>query len=264
MEGVAGYIEPRPVEGAARGAWVCAGWLMAAAVAALLMLGAWWQGFYSPATWVLAVLLGVAGVALAVAARWSRSAWWGPVAAVGAVMASQLAGTGAVATKHWGTYFGYTGLSEHLFALKVLAGLTAGLSAVATVVVARRLAAWGCLPAPVGPAARWTALVAAGVLLVALPVWIGSGSPDDHDVTSLLAYALIYSLPWAAAVVATAWATRPVALAALAAVATSILVTAAARPMVALVLGDTPRQPFAFAMLLVIAVAIVRSLARRA
>ena len=79
----------------------------------------------------------------------------------------------------------------------------------------------------------------------------------------MLAYALTWSLPWAAAVMATGWMTRPAALAALAAVVVSILLSASDRPMVSLIIGDTPRQPFLWAVLLVVAVGIVRLLARR-
>jgi len=259
----AGSVAPRLDESAPVAALVCAGWLMGAALAAVLMLGVWSGGFYSPASWVLAGLLGLAGVVLAILARGGRMAWWGPVAVVGAVMAAQLAGTGVVATKHWGTYFGYTGLYEHLLALKMLAGFAAGLSTVAVVVVVRRLLASGCLAAAVGMTARCTAVVGGGVLLVAMPVGMGSGAPVNQDASSLLAYALTWSLPWAAAVMATGWMTRPAALAALAAVVVSILLSASDRPMVSLIIGDTPRQPFLWAVLLVVAVGIVRLLARR-
>lgn len=263
MMGIA-LVEPDK-DAARRGAFVAGVWALAAAVSAGFALGIVSSpALYSGTSWVLAAVLVMSGVVLGIAARRGVRAWWSPVAAVAAVVAAQLAGTGMVAAKHWRTTFGYHGGSGHLPLLEILAVLMAVLTAGACVVALRRLVAWGSIPARPHMTARWTAIIGGAVLVLGLPSAIGSGSPDNQDPPSLLAYALIYSLPWGAAVVVTAWMSRSAALATLTAVAASAALAITGAPMADLVLGRQPHAPFVAALLLVMAVAAVRLVGPRA
>ena len=68
---------------------------------------------------------------------------------------------------------------------------------------------------------RWAGLAAGVIVAGVLPPILGSGDAQTSGVTSQGAYALLYSLPWGAAIAASGWLNRSGAITALATVAVS-------------------------------------------
>jgi hypothetical protein len=170
---------------------------------------------YDHSRWLLVCLLAAVGVATILR---TPPAVARAVAVFGAVTAAQLATTGVVAAKHWRPLSGMTGYgSANLTTLIQLAWLlvAAGVVATAACVAAARSA--GARPAP----NRYRLLaVVAGLLIAALlPLVLGFGNGFAVGNRALAAYALLYSLPWGAAIAACGWLDRPATLGALAAVA---------------------------------------------
>jgi hypothetical protein len=167
---------------------------------------------YSWTGWVLLAMLGVVfAVLLLVPPRLAAAR--ASAAAVGAVVAAQLAGTGAVAVKHWGPHIGIGAPGANVGELKVLALAMA---------LAGSLAVAACLwqlllpdpptadpPAPEQPKPRPATrglLVALGLLVsLGLPWAIARGTPQMQDFTSLGAMALMFSLPWGLALALAGW-----------------------------------------------------------
>jgi hypothetical protein len=150
------------------------------------------------------VVVGLIASALSVMLHDRR---WGPlVPAAMCVPAAQLAGLGFVAVKHWRVSFGvgggYAGQSEDLVRLAwviAVAGVIAWISAVA------QLVTWRVFPVH-APGGDVLLLGGTGLLVVlALPFGIGEGVPEMRDLTSLGAFALIYSVPIGVSVASAAW-----------------------------------------------------------
>ncbi len=176
---------------------------------------------YPPADWVLLAGMAVCGVALIVAPR-LRDRLADVAAGAGLVAAAQLAGTGVVAFKHWRPYVGMSGHGDRLTELKVLAVVLACAGLAASLAFFLWLVAARSLPVAVPGVARVTCAVAGLVVVVGLPVGIAAGRPELMDLTSLGAFALIYSLPWGLAAMLSGWLARPAATGALAAVLVSM------------------------------------------
>jgi hypothetical protein len=161
----------------------------------------WW-------TWVLVLTGAAAGAVLMVAPRLQ-----GVAPAVALVVCAQLAGTGAVAHKHWLPAQGIGGVgstniprAEHVAVLMAVAAGAAALSA------AVLLAGSGALGRRWWTRTSWLPLTAAVVIVVVLPLVLAQeiGGPT---LTTWGAAGLLYAGPWCVALAAAAWGRRDAAAA---------------------------------------------------
>lgn len=123
------------------------------------------------------------------------------------VLAAQLAGLGIVAAKHWKPAFGmgggYVGDPDQLARLAWIVGLAGLVAAAAAVGQLVCLGVFRWRRADRGPRdpvrlSSTEGLVLGGTgaaILLLLPFGVALGDPDAHDLTSLGAFALIYSAP---------------------------------------------------------------------
>jgi hypothetical protein len=198
---------------------------------------------------VLAVVCMVVALAAPVLRR--RGALVAVTAATTGVFAAELAGIGLVARKHWHPAFGYGGgYSGGLGRLQWLALLVFAAGAVAAVASLVRLWVAGDLPRPAARPTRRTAVAVGAALLVLLPPAIGMGDSDGLDLTSLAAFALIYSLPWGLSIALTGWLGPVAARAVLTACTVCALIALVGPQMDALV--SQPYPAFALASLAVL------------
>jgi hypothetical protein len=180
-----------------------------------------WNYFW--VLWPLLLALVVVGAVLAARPRWGRAA-----AVVAAVLAAQVCGHGIVAVRDWFNTAGASGgMRQRELALVV------GFAAVVAVCAAVA----GCVSAAVmcrEPAGGWRGLrprrpgyVVVGLaVMVGLPVALAFGFRFTA-VTMVGQFALTYSLPWGWGLVAAGWLGRRGRVAALTAVALSVLLVAA-------------------------------------
>lgn len=180
-----------------------------------------WNYFW--VLWPLVLGLAVAGAVLAARPRWGR-----PAAVVAAVLSAQVCGHGIVAVRDWFNTAGASGgMRQSELALVVgFAAVVAVCAAVAgcvsTAVVWREPAdGWRGLR-PTRPAYSLVGLV----VMVGLPVTLAFGF-GTTAMTMVGQFALTYSLPWGAGLVAAGWLGRRGRIAALTAVALSVLLVAA-------------------------------------
>jgi hypothetical protein len=170
---------------------------------------------YDHCRWLLLGLLVVAGIGLLVRGRIVVT----QIAATLSVIAGvQLMTTGIVAAKHWrplsgGNGVGAANLSQLILLAWVLI-VAAGVATAACLVSARTSGVRGR-----SSRYRWIALAAGVVIAVGLPPILGSGDVVSIGVRSQAAYALLYSLPFGAAIAASGWLNRAAAITALATVA---------------------------------------------
>lgn len=167
--------------------------------------------------WVLVlVLLGAGGTI----ARANRPATAAVAGAAALAPAAQMAGSGIVAYKHWHPAAGISGCGAwtNMRLIETVALGAAIAAALAAVTCIRLLRTTGWLVRDQAAATTYrvrAASVAVGVLIaVALPLLMALGDPSAQDITSLGAYALIWSLPWGGVLALTAWLHRPAAVAA--------------------------------------------------
>ena len=161
----------------------------------------WW-------TWAL-VVTGVLGALVVLAAPGRRAVG----AAVCAVSGAMLVGTGLVAFRHWEPSSGMAGLGYGgIPQLERLALGIAALAAVATLCAGWQLLADGELRRRHwGPGSALRLLVGLATIgLLPAIVMIGD---LDADRQTWGAIGLVYAGPWGAALVASAWTSRPVTLA---------------------------------------------------
>jgi hypothetical protein len=214
----------RPVTAAVAGALITLCAVVAGSAAAVpgrLFRGAGlrneWNYFW--VLWPLLVGLAVAGVVLAVRPRWGR-----PAAAVAALLAAQVCGHGIVAVRDWFNTAGASGgMRQNELALVVgFAAVVAVCAAVAgctsaTVLWREPAGGWG------GLRPRRPAYVLMGLAVaVGLPVALSRGL-GITAVTMVGQFALTYSLPWGAGLVAAGWLGRRGRIATVTAVALSAL-----------------------------------------
>jgi hypothetical protein len=160
--------------------------------------------------WALLGLLVITGFMLV------RAASPPLVAAVGLVVAAQFAGAAIVAQHHWrGAAGPGCGLWTNQHLIKIIAILGAAAAGAAVLALIRVLAATrGTLPTGSRISTGGRIPVVVGVLVaVSLPVLLAIGDPDGHDLTSLGAFALAFSLPWGGSLALTAWLPRAAAVA---------------------------------------------------
>jgi hypothetical protein len=171
---------------------------------------------YDGCRWLLLGLLVVAGIGLL---DRKRAEVTRVAAILGAIAAVQLVTTGIVAAKHWHPLSGSLGYgSANLSTLVFLAWIlivVAGIATIACVAAARAAGVTG------RSRYRWIALVVGAAIAVALPLVLGYHHGHMMGLRSLAAYALLYSLPWGAAIAVSGWLDRVVALTALATVVVS-------------------------------------------
>jgi hypothetical protein len=138
-------------------------------------------------------------------------------AAVGLVPAAQLAGAGVVAARHWHPAAGISGpglwtnqpMLVGLAFAGALAAAVAGLAMLGLLAANRR-----DLPTFSAVSIAGRASIVIGVLVaILLPIALSIGDRDAHDLTSLGAFALLWSLPWGGALALTAWLPRAAAVA---------------------------------------------------
>ena len=202
---------------------------------------------FGPGQWVLAGTLLALGVVMLLP---RLSAARGPTAAAATVIATMLVGTAVVAYRHWepAAGMGGCGVWNNQPTLKTLAVLTV-LADVAAAALALRSLLGGARTGPTRVSRgrdvnRTVALLVGVVVAVSLPLSVGSGNPETQDLTSYGAYALLWSLPWGAALLLSGWLPTRQALAVFAAVllgavcaADPVELVSAVRPAVATVIG---------------------------
>jgi hypothetical protein len=180
---------------------------------------AWHPGFtgglslFSWVHWILVALVIGAGLLLVLATNSTVAA---VAAAVALGPAAQLLGAGIVAHRRWRPVGGFgAGPWANQRAIEIIAVLGALAAAVAVLTFLRVLAASRrALPTPsdISTAGRVSVVIGA-LVAVSLPLLLTIGDPDAHDITSLGAFALLWSLPWGGALALTAWLPRAAAVA---------------------------------------------------
>lgn len=189
--------------------------------------------------WWTLVLVG-AGLVASTVALLSRTASRARCASgVAGVVAAELSGLGIVASQHWQPSFGmgggYAGDVRELERLALSIGVTGALVALVSLGQVLLLRSE---PASVSRRARRTATLVGAGMVVVVPPAIGIGAGEDRDLTSLVAYALIYSAPWGLAVIVTGWLDRLTATAVLVTCSTCALLVAVGPQMTDLVVGE--------------------------
>lgn len=173
---------------------------------------------YLPGAWVELVGLALLGLVIITG---TDSPTRRTATCVSSVLAAQLAGSAVYAFKRWEPIGGFGGGVANIVLVRVFA---------AAMAVTMLIAGSACLAALVREGAFRIRLlrsirifvVAVGVgLVLGLPWVLGVGGSETTDLTSIGAYALLYSLPWGVAVVGTAWMGKTQATAVLATVALS-------------------------------------------
>jgi hypothetical protein len=127
--------------------------------------------------------------------------------AVAGVAAAHVAGSAFVAAKHWASVNGGIGGSPgDRFGLQVVALATSASAAAALGLCVRLLVGTGALQLPSRRVKPSGTLLAGAAVVLLLPLGVAAGDPDAHDVTSLVAFALVYSLPWGLVLMLKPWA----------------------------------------------------------
>lgn len=221
-------VAVRPVTAAVAGAIVLVCAMVAGSAASVpgrLSRGAGlqneWNYFW--VLWALLLGLAVAGATLA-----ARPRWGGAAAVVAAVLAVQVGGHGIVAVRDWFNTAGASG-GMRQSELAWVVGFAAVVAVCATVA--------GCVSAAVlwrEPSGGWRGLRPArpGYLWAGLLVMLGlpmalAGGLHYPAMTMIGQFALLYSLPWGAALAAGGWLDRRERTAALTAVILSASLVAA-------------------------------------
>ena len=185
-------------------------------------------------------------------------------AAVGAVLSAQMAGSALYAVKRWVPIGGFGGGIKNLGTLRALAAamaLTAIFAGTSCVIV---LVKEGALR----PSTARSSLVVAGcglVVVVALPLVLGAGGNATMDLTSIGAYALLFSIPWGVGIVGAAWLPRPPAVAVLVTVAASaclLIASPALRPNVVEIHDPVAGVAFVFLTTSIAGVTTIRNSGR--
>jgi hypothetical protein len=117
--------------------------------------------------------------------------------AVAGVVAAHVAGSAFVGAKHWAAVNGIIGGAPgDRFSFQVMA-----LAMSASAVAALGLCTWlmvrtGALQLALGRVKPSGTLLLGAAIVLLLPFGVAAGDPQALDVTSLVAFALVYSLPW--------------------------------------------------------------------
>jgi hypothetical protein len=140
-------------------------------------------------------------------------------AALGLVPAAQLGGAGIVAVRHWHPAAGMSGPGvwanqPMLVGMAGAGALAAGIALLVLLRVLVLVASPRAVPTPsnLTTVGRFSVVIGA-LAFVSLPLLLSIGDPDAHDLTSLGAFALLWSLPWGGALALTALLPRAAAIA---------------------------------------------------
>jgi hypothetical protein len=212
---------------------------------------------YPVVTWMFVALL-AAGAVLTVVGAFGRSSWAVAGATVAGVGAAQVAGMAVVAARHWHPVTGMGGNAVNLVQLEHTAVVLAILAGAGSLVALWLLWRLQAFPVAVGRTARVGCVVAGAAILVGMPALAGWPDPENRDVHSLLAYALMWSLTWGVAVALCGWLNAVAATAALGVVTACALLTAVLTPMQDIVFSDGYRDGCVLVMVAVAAAASVR------
>ncbi len=162
------------------------------------------------------------------------------------------------AHKHWLPAFGFGGgYAGDAHNLRLLAWVVAGPGILAAVAAFAQLVVQHDWPRPGVTGVRWSRVGIGVVVLVGLPFLISTADSRLTDRTSLVALALIYSIPWGLSLVGSGWLSRDGVLGVLVACFSSAALSTLA-PSIQITLGQA-RGTFAamavvFAILLVVGV----------
>lgn len=213
---------------------------------------------YLTAVWVELIALIVVGCLLALRSDREVRAI---SASVGAVLSAQMTGSALYAIRRWVPIGGFGGGIKNIGTVRLLAlamALTAILAGVACVIV---LMQESCLR----PSTSRSSLSVLGcglALVLGLPLVLGVGGGATTDLTSIGAYALMFSLPWGVGVMGAAWLPRTPALAVLVTVAVSaclLILSSALRPNVVEIHDPAAGVAFVIAMTSIAGAAIMRA-----
>ena len=189
-----------------------------------------WSSFTIYPRWTLVLLLAGAGAAVvSAAAPIAATRLVAATAGVTGVLAAQVGALGVWAHEHWLPAFGFGGgYAGDVEELEQLAWIVAGGGVLASLAAVGQLLVQHDWPRRVDVAPRWTRLGSGVAVLVGLPLLVAATHPDLTDRTSLVALALIYSVPWGLSLAAAGWLSRDGALGVLAACCLSAALSAVA------------------------------------
>ena len=186
-------------------------------------------------------------------------------AAVALVVGAELTGTGVVAWEHWENARNQAGYgSGQLHAVKTLALGIVAAAGLATLAAASELLASRDIAARHRTRTWWLQLLFGLGLVGVLPLLLATDDFNGPQLTTWGAAGLIYAGPWGAAIVLSAWSSRPAMVALLgAAVACAALATRG--PQIVNVFGEHAEDLFfvvAVATALLSSIVLVRHAAR--
>jgi hypothetical protein len=158
-----------------------------------------WPGGHHDTLWTAADWLFLVGIAtaggLTLAAADDRLRL--PALVTGVTCASQLAGMGLYVVKHSGQAVGAGFLPLHDLTRWRVGGAVVALAGLAaTVLCLLTLRAAGALAGPVSTRRQWISLLAGALLLVVVPVVLGIPELGRQDITSQVAYLVLFAAPW--------------------------------------------------------------------
>jgi len=190
---------------------------------------------FTVANWLQALMLAGAGLALLLPRPHAMHSFASGVALASAGL---LFGSGVVGIKHARPHSGISGVAgfeamQRQSIVIALVGAVAAVTALLWLVASRSFARGAERRAQIG------CVVVGLLVLFVVPRLAGMGNPDDLDVKSQVAYALVWGLPWGICLALSAFVRRGTAYGLLAATAVSQVCTVTFEPMPDLV-AKTP------------------------
>lgn len=172
---------------------------------------------YLPGVWIELIGLAICGTIFLL--RTDHRVRW-IAGSIGFLLAAQLAGSAVYAFKRWEPIGGFGGGVSNLVLVRILAVSMATAAVIAATSCAVVLIRDGVLRISLSRSSRIG--VAIGVALgIGLPWVLGVGGPATTDLTSIGAYAVLFSVPYGLTLVGVAWLKRVPASAVLLTVAAS-------------------------------------------
>jgi hypothetical protein len=157
---------------------------------------------YLPGAWVELVGLTVGGLVLLFRrVRRTREIACG----VSLVLAAQLAGSAIYAFRRWVPIGGFGGGVKNIVLVRAAATTMAVAMVIASLMCLSALLREGGIRNPFPRAVRAFVLGAGAGVVCGLPLILGDGRSPTTDLTSIGAYAILYSIPFGGALIATAW-----------------------------------------------------------
>jgi hypothetical protein len=177
-----------------------------------------WSSFTIYPWWTLVLFgVGAGAAAVSVAAPAGATRVLAATAGVTGVLAAQVGALGVWAQKHWLPAFGFGGgYAGDVDELEQLAWIVAGAGILASLAAVGQLLVQHDWPRPVASVTRWRRAGSGVAVLVGLPILLAGADPDLADLTSVVAMALIYGIPWGVSLAGAGWLSRHGALGVLA------------------------------------------------